>query len=349
MRFLLAAGVAITVGIATFGPAVMAASGADDGTYSTWIESKAARAFDQATPQIGGVAVSYRIDAHVLLPLGFASLPLWERQDVGSAVASYRDSQDPSGRTVRAYEVFAISNPARAQGFDRCGFFREALMLSETGAEWTAYFGAMTTWAEKTLSEAQRAANAPQPHTYEAIDGISSPLEARAAVYQVSTDNRMTSSLSLWSAVRPQLERREPRSVKAQAGTAAKPLPSLAFIGAVEASLRSAAVHRAKPLPRAATSVPFTYNGVPRRIELQSMSPDPRRGQKAVAAGFARNAADVFELRFRIYNATDSGEFVLWAELPPGTADDAMAPPMLPTGWEMSLRSYLRLAFERTR
>ena len=80
------------------------------------------------------------------------------------------------------------------------------------------------------------------------------------------------------------------------------------------------------------------------------MSSDTKRGRKAVAAGLARDAADVFQLRYRILTpGGDTGDFVLWAELPPGTPDDALTPPLPPLAWEMQLRSYLRLDFERTR
>jgi hypothetical protein len=266
------------------------------------------------------------------------------------AEASYHDYREASGQMIRAFELFSISDPERAQGFDRCGFFREALALSASGVEWTAYFGAMTSWPEKSLSDARNAVNGPQPHTYEAIDGLSTPLETRSSIFQVSTDARLTDPAALWAAVRPQLERRDPRSVKSQDGTAGRPLPSLAFLGALEASLRSAAAHREKPLSPAATRIAFTHNGVVRQLELASISSDGKRGRKAVAAGLARDADDVFQLRYRILNpGGDTGDFVLWAELPAGTADDVLAPPLPPLAWEMQLRSYLRLNFERTR
>ncbi len=341
---------AALAGIAAAGAAGSGGRGAADAPYSTWIESRAARAFDGTTPELRGQSVSYRVDAHVFLPLGFTSVELWQRPGVGMAAASYHDYRENSGQSVRAFELFAISDPERAQGFDRCGFFREALALSPSGVEWTAYFGAMTSWPEKTLSDARQAANGPQPHTYEAIDGLSAPLETRSSVFLVSTDERMTTPASLWAAVRPQLERKDPRSVRSQAGTPGKPLPSLAFLGALQASLRSAAAHRDKPLQASATRIPFTHNGAVRQLELASISPDARRGRKAVADGLARNAGDVFQLKYRIINpGGDSGNFVMWAELPAGITDDVLTPPLPPLGWEMQLRSYLRLNFERVR
>ena len=74
-----------------------------------------------------------------------------------------------------------------------------------------------------------------------------------------------------------------------------------------------------------------------------------RRGRKAVAAGLARNAADVFGLRYRIITpGFEAGDFRLWAELPAGMHGEALTPPLPPLGWDMQLRSYLTLVFERT-
>ncbi len=345
-----AVAIAAAAGAVAGGASGPAGRGERDTPYSTWIESKASRAFDGTTPELRGMSVTYRVDAHVSLPLGFTALQLWQKPGVGMAVVSYHDYRENSGQVVRAFELFSISDPERAQGFDRCGFFREALALSPSGVEWTAYFGAMTSWPEKTLNDARNAANGPQPHTYEAIDGLSAPLETRSSVFQVSTDSRSTDPAALWAAIRPQLERKDPRSVRSQAAAPGQSLPTLAFLGALQASLRSAAVHRAKPLSPAATRVAFTHNGAVRQLELASISSDSRRGRKAVDAGLARNAADVFQLRYRIVNpGGDSGDFVLWAELPAGASDDALAPPFPPLAWEMQLRSYLRLDFERTR
>ena len=350
LQGLCAVSFAVAAGVAALGAVGHSGRGDGDTPYSTWIESRASRAFDGTTPELRGMSVTYRVDAHVFLPLGFTSLELWQKPGVGTAVASYHDYRETSGQVVRAFELFLISDPERAQGFDRCGFFREALALSPAGVEWTAYFGAMTSWPEKTLNDARSAANGPQPHTYEVIDGLSAPLETRSSVFQVSTDARLTDPAALWAAVRPQLERKDPRSVKSQTGTPGHALPSLAFLGAMQASLRSAAAHRAKPLSAAATRIPFAHNGIVRQIELASISSDAKRGRKAVAAGLARDAADVFQLRYRILNpGGDTADFVLWAELPAGTADDVLTPPLSPLAWEMQLRSYLRLTFERTR
>jgi hypothetical protein len=322
---------------------------ADALPYVTWIENRASRAFDPATPQLRGLQAGYRVDAHVLLPLGFTSLELWSRTDVGMAVASYRDFAADAGDVLRAYELFSESRPERARGFDRRGFFREAVRLTPGGAAWTAYFGAMTSWPEKTLAEARRSADGPQPHTYEAIDGLSAPLETRSSVFLVATDRKLSGPNDLWAAVRPQLDAGPPRHSESIVGTAARPLPTLAFLGALQISLRSAAVHRAAPLAPRATRVAFTHNGQVRQLELASIDPDPVRGRLYPRPEIVRNPADVFQLRYRIINpGAEDGEFRIWIELPADVRDDPHAAPLAPLAWEMQLRSYLKLVFERT-
>ncbi|HEY3382687.1 MAG TPA: hypothetical protein VGK32_13010 [Vicinamibacterales bacterium] len=316
---------------------------------STWIESRASGVFDPATPHVRGLRVGYRVDAHILLPLGFTSLDLLSRTDVGMAVASYRDCGGEGGDLVRAFEFFSTSRPERARGIDRRGFFREAVRLTPAGTAWTAYFGAMTTWPEKTLAEARRSAEQPPSHVYEAIDGFSSALEMKAAVFQVSTDRPLANPGEFWEAVLRQLESTSPRYVEGKTGSLQKPLPSLAFLGAVQASLRSAAIHRDRPLPAPATRLTFSHNGSVRYLELASCSRKPGRARGAAISSLVRNVSDVFELRFRIINpGADDGEFLLWAELPGNVRDDPQTPPIVPLGWEMELRSYLKLVFERT-
>jgi hypothetical protein len=206
----------------------------------------------------------------------------------------------------------------------------------------------MTSWPETTLSEARKSASSPQPHTYEAIDGLSAPLEGRASVFLVSTQDKLPDSAALWSALRPQLESTAPHKVLSMVGTPVRPLPALGFLGAVQETLRSAAARRAKPPAPSATRVRFVHNGLVRQLEIASMSPDTGRGRRAVAAGFARTASDVFEIRYRIINpGEDDFEFKLWAELPAGTANEPLTPPLPPLAWELRLRSYLKLSFER--
>ena len=146
---------------------------------------------------------------------------------VGQAVASYRDCEGDAGRRVRAFELFAASDPERAHGFDRRGFFREALRVAPAGVAWTAYFGAMTSWPEKTLSEARKSADGPQPHT---LRGHRRPLRRRSIRARRSSTCLPTASYqrpgrTLVRRSAAARQSHEPRTSLSLSGTAAKPLP----------------------------------------------------------------------------------------------------------------------------
>jgi hypothetical protein len=132
-------------------------------------------------------------------------------------------------------------------------------------------------------------------------------------------------------------------------GSQVKPLPVFAFLGALQASLRSAAVHRDHPLAPATTRVAFVHNGIVRQLELVGMARDPGYARAFAGTPLVRNRADVFQLRYRILNPNfEASDFVLWAELPRAIRDDPKTPPLAPLGWDLPLRSYLKLVFQRT-
>jgi hypothetical protein len=320
-----------------------------DVPYTTWIDSRAAGLFDPATPQVRGLDVGYRVDARIMLPLGFTTVQLFSRRDVGTAVASYRDRQTGTGDIVRGYELFSASRPDRARGLDRMGFFREVVRLTPQGPEWTAYFGAMTASPEQSYRDAVSAHDSGPDRVYDATDGLASGLETSAAVFKIATTQRVDSADDLYAAVRPQLGTLTPRRSEL-VGTLAKPLPPSAFLGAVEASLRTAGVVKDHSPSRPVARVPFIHNGRVHRLELLSVSPDPVRGRQFAATHFARAADSVYLLEYRIVNpGSDDATFRLWAELPPAARDDPQAPPIAPLAWETQVRSFLRLYYERVR
>src|SRR5437764_766908 len=79
--------------------------------YVTWIQRRAATAFDPATMARSTHQGQYRIDAHVLLPLGFAAPEIWSLQDVGTALFAERDIAMDGGGLLHAWEVLASSKP----------------------------------------------------------------------------------------------------------------------------------------------------------------------------------------------------------------------------------------------
>lgn len=268
---------------------------------------------------------------------------------MGTAVASYRDRQAAGDNITRGYELFSASKPERARGLDRMGFFREAVRLTPRGADWTAYFGAMTSSPEQTYREAVKASDSQVDRVFEVTDGFAEPLETSAAVFRVTTTHRVDSADDLYGAVHPQLNVATPRR-SSLAGKPPRPLPPSAFIGALQSSLRAAAVARGRRPSPSSVRVPFIHNGRVRQLELVGMSADPGRGRQFAASRLARAAGDVYLLRYRIVNpGGDDFPFRLWAELPPTARDDAQAPPIAPLAWETQVRSFLRLDYERIR
>ncbi len=320
-----------------------------DAPYETWIDERAPGLFDAAAAPARSLHVAYRVDARIMLPLGFTTLQLWSRPDVGSATASYRDHDLPSGDIVRGYELFTSSKPERARGLNRMGFFREAIRLARGGPEWTAYFGAMTASPERTYGEAAKANDSGAERVYDATDGLTSPRQATSAVFRIETTERVDSADALYALVRPDLGRLTPRR-NVLTGSPSKPLPPSAFLGALEETLQQAAARRDGSRLRPAVRVPFVHNGVVRQLEISGLTPDPTRGARFAAARFVRSAGQVFAMQYRIVTpGHDDFTFRLWAELPAGAREDPLAPPIPPLAWEIQVRSFLRLYYERVR
>jgi hypothetical protein len=337
--------------IAADGPIrVPAAATARDG-FTTWIERRAPGAFDPAPrAALRGLRVAYRMDAEILVPLVVTSIQLLSRAGVGAATASYRDFRSASGETIRAYEFFTTSLPERARGIDRMGFFREALGVTAQAVDWTAYFGTMTASPERTLAQAERATGGQRVIAYEVTDGYSCPTELKAGVFDIEVDRRGTNAEELYETVRPKLGGQTPRYTRSLEGGIGRTLPPVAFLGALQVSLRGAAVSRETPQAARAPRVAFVHNGTVRYLVVDSLAPDLSRGRAAAAQGFAANAALVYRLDFRIVNPGDAdGVFRLWAELPARADRAADALPIAPIAFELTPRSFLRLHFDRSK
>jgi hypothetical protein len=229
------------------------------------------------------------------------------------------------------------------------GFFREAVALGPAGEHWTAYFGVMSTSPEQTLDQA-RAATESAAITYQITDGFSSSTESAATRYDVTVDRPGTSAADLYATVRPLLRSRPPRYARPLQGTPKQPLPSLAFLGALQVSLHELAMSKGHPGTGRAPEVPFVHDGSVRHLKVDGLKADPASGQPFVAGGFVKDLARVYRIDFRILNpGNEDGPFRLWAELPLSVNNRADAPPIAPIMFELLARSFLRLHYERTR
>jgi hypothetical protein len=96
------------------------------------IEERAPGAFDRRAPTLRDEAVRYQVDATVLMPLLFASIPVAHREDVGVASFIVRDLSGPSCRprlpttrwALRACRWSSSSNREAFSGWRLRAFLR---------------------------------------------------------------------------------------------------------------------------------------------------------------------------------------------------------------------------------
>jgi hypothetical protein len=165
-------------------------------------------------------------------------------------------------------------------------------------------------------------------------------------MFRVGVETPAATASELYAILRPRLG--EPRRTPSADSSPGRPLPPLAFLGALQAGLKRAAALAGRPANLAQARVEFVHNGSVRQLELLSLKRDPGRGRRLAGRGFVRNVNDVFTLEYRITSGrrTDGG-FRMWVELPASGHDNADAP-IVPLGWEFEMRSFLRLSAERT-
>ena len=175
-----------------------------------WIESLKPSAFDDVDPVLDRKAVAYRIDATVLLPLLFTSVPLVTRDAVGIGSFTAWDSPTDENARVRAYEFFAVSFPERARGLNRLGLVREILWLTPEGADQTAYFGVISSDWETHKGARQALDQEEDLQRYSIIDGFTRASMATNTMLHLSIAGRWTSATALYDEVRRRWEGQEP-------------------------------------------------------------------------------------------------------------------------------------------
>ena len=308
-----------------------------------WIDTKAPGAFDEPSPT-GTAAISahYQVNATVLL----ASIPVANRDGVGTARAVARDLVAEDGGQLRTYELFAASRPERARGLNRLGFLREAQWLARDGVHWTAHFGVVSATREATLEEAEARLDQPdRVEEYSVLDGFTDRARSRSAIVHLDLEGAWLTADALYDDLRPHFETAEPDDelvLENESGRVYR--EPVGFLGAIQHSLRVAAADLAQyGSPRQ-----FRYRFVHRSklffldLEGHSLANDRRR--RYVEAGLVEPGVLIHKLDYRIVNSEGDSiqSFELWTELL-ATGSDARAAPILPLAFEFRARSFLKL------
>ncbi len=318
------------------------------------IEAWAPGVFDGgACPASGNATATYRVDATVLLPLGLGSVPIASRTNVGVATFSVYDCAQEGRARLRALEFFAGSFPDRARGLNRLGFLREATRIGQAGPEETAYFGVITANREESLREAEKSIEqSTDAQLYSVIDGLVGSAQASNTVVRMSLPGRWTNARELYGTVRPIWETRAPdrRPELSNDRHQAYQAP-LAFLGALQHSLRGVAAWVARGGGNAPAPVPYVHNSRVYRFRVLNQRADRQQSRNFSEQGLIAPSTVLRRIEYRIVNdKQDEVEtFKVWVELPDKGLDDPMAPPIVPVAFDFRPRSFLQLRAVRVK
>jgi hypothetical protein len=313
-----------------------------------WIESLKPDAFDDAHPVLDRWTAAYRIDATVLLPLLFTSVPLVSRDAVGVGSFTAWDAPENEHARVRAYEFFAVSFPERARGLNRLGLVREVIWLTPEGADQTAYFGVISSDWETHKGAGQALDQHEDLPRYSIIDGLTRVSMARNTMLHLNVAGRWTRATALYDEVRRRWEGQEPDFARELSNpdrrTYGEPL---GFLGGLQRNLQAVVADvaaGADPYEHHRYQT-YVHNGRVLRFELRGVDRGTDRTERYRQTGWLSNPAALRRLEYRILD--DRGDelerFNLWVELDARQVGDPFAGPLVPIAFELKPRAYLVL------
>jgi hypothetical protein len=310
-----------------------------EATVTPWIETWAPEAVKAAAqPRPTGVTATYRIEADVLLPLGFTAIRVNTRRDVGVATARVDQYTSREGDAVSVFEFFAASDPDRAAGTDQVGFFWEAHSAGRADDGWTAYIGSKSYASEEsTLEEITHL----ESHLFDVTNGLTTTSRAVASTYRVPAGLRPASSPEMYAAVRP-LVRPDRLRYEHMIDDDGE-VPTRAFLGAFVTLMRAAVTGDERPPWR----LPFTYDARRRWLELESIETDAGFGRHLASEGWDGDPAQVRVLRYRVGRPgrRDTTQFSAWIAGPLDAGADGSPGAQLPLAFEYQPKAFLRLRF----
>jgi len=279
------------------------------------------------TPGAQRRELRYRVDAVVLL----LSLPVFRRAGVGQARMAVAEDGAAVGRRL-TIDFAAASDPARAHGIDRAGWFREVVLENDGEPARAATLGVMTDSPEQSVEQARAAFHpgAEDPR-YVAIDSASVPGRTRSRVIHFHQPRAQSATNESWpDSVRRIFQREVPEWKETDWASGEKRAPRTFLY----------AILRALEHPGVAAQTFYVFNENRYRLEMASAA-DPERGKQFAAARLTSAPERILRVHGVIENLTKRTHpthLQVWV--------DAGASVPLPIRVEFEPRSFLRLALE---
>ncbi len=306
-----------------------------------WIDAQAPGAFDSTTT-LTRYAARYQVDATVLFPL--FSIPVAHRDDVGFATVVVRDLQRTSSTRRRTYELFGASFPERARGLNRMGFIREVVGHGQTGADWTAHFGALSSSSETSRAEvALDSDESTRPYTV--LDGLTDRRGAVNRDVRLELSGSWPSSRAFYERLLPVWRVTEPDPIRRTSGSVGPvSMEPLGFLGIVARALDRAAQDFEQDHKLARARYPFSHKAELMYLERRGHKVDGRRLRRYSEHGLIASSATLHRIDFRILDRDGDRvqSFRLWTELPTISADGDRET-VLPIGFVFKPKSFLEL------
>ena len=311
------------------------------------VELRAPGAFDDPSlPARAVVSGNYEVHATVFIPLLFVSIPVANRDVVGVASTVARDVTADDGSWVRTYEFFAASVPERSRGLNRLGFLREAVRQGRDGVHSTAHFGVVSSTREATREEAEENLDREtRIESYSMLDGFTDRSQTWSATVKLDLEGQWATAGALYADLRPRWAVADPdEETTLQNERGQTYLEPVGFLGALQHSLRMAAVDAAQRGTPRPFRYSFIHNGKVFYLDLRGHSLDHGRRQRYVQAHLVALDALVHKLDYRIvdHEGDSVQSFELWTELP-AVGPDPLTAAILPLAFEFKARSFLKL------
>ncbi len=224
------------------------------------------------------------------------------------------------------------------------GFIREAVHVGESGALWTAHFGALSSNPEESRGEVALDSDE-SLQSYTVMDGFTDRNHSSNTETRLELLGSWSSAGFFYDTLMPVWRETEPNTeTRTRPHTQVPSMEPLGFLGILQRSLAVAAgdVYR-NSSPRL-IRYPFAHKGELMYLALVDHRLDKKRQQRYIVEELVSPGATIHRLGYRIFDGSGGlvQRFRVWTELPAG-AVARQAPPVFPVEFEFKAKSFLEL------